>query len=112
RGLSTAGSPVAIRGNSQQRMLKATTDLTRASNTGIGAPVPRVEDQRLLTGRGRYVDDMRLPNTAYAYVVRSPHAHARIVRIDKAAALAAPGVLAVLTGQEALADQLNGLPCQ
>ncbi len=94
--------------------MAATDAATRggASRTGIGAAVPRVEDQRLLTGRGRYVDDMQLPNTAFAIVVRSPHAHARILRIDKAAALAAPGVLAVLTGEDVVAEKFAGLPCR
>ncbi|MSQ52669.1 MAG: xanthine dehydrogenase family protein molybdopterin-binding subunit [Betaproteobacteria bacterium] len=84
---------------------------TGASKTGIGAPVRRVEDQRLLTGHGHFVDDVQLPNVAFAYVVRSPHAHARIARIDKAAALAAPGVLAVLTGEDVVAAKISGLPC-
>src|SRR5947209_6272282 len=66
----------------------------------IGEPVRREEDQRLLRGRGRYVDDMRLPNEARGYVLRSPHAKARIVSIDTTAAKAASGVLAVLTGAE------------
>jgi carbon-monoxide dehydrogenase large subunit len=80
--------------------------------TGIGAAVPRVEDHRFLTGQGRYVDDMVLPQTAHGHVVRSPHAHARIVRIDKSAALSAPGVLAVLTCEDAVADNIGGLPCR
>src|SRR3954464_5941439 len=88
------------------------TDRERgAHESGIGAAVPRVEDHRLLTGRGRYVDDMPLPNVAFAYVVRSPHAHARIARIDKRPALGAPGVLVVLTGEDAVAERLSGLPC-
>ena len=80
-------------------------------NTGIGAPVRRVEDERFLTGRGRYVDDMALPQMAHACVLRSPHAHARILSIDKGAAMGAPGVLAVLARDEALADRIGGLPC-
>ncbi|HEX3538660.1 MAG TPA: molybdopterin cofactor-binding domain-containing protein, partial [Stellaceae bacterium] len=66
----------------------------------IGEPVRREEDWRLLRGRGRYVDDVRLPNEARGYVLRSPHAKARILSIDPAAAKAVPGVLAVLTGAE------------
>jgi carbon-monoxide dehydrogenase large subunit len=84
---------------------------TSTKGTGIGAAVPRVEDQRLLTGQGHFVDDMQFANVAFAYVVRSPHAHARIRSIDKSAALAAPGVLAVLTGEDVAAEKLNGLPC-
>lgn len=57
---------------------------------GIGARVRRVEDERFLTGQGRFVDDVHLPCTAYACVVRSPHAHARIRGIDARAARAAP----------------------
>ena len=59
----------------------------------IGQRVRREEDRRLLTGRGRYVDDVAAPGAARGYVVRSPHAHARIVSIDARRARAAPGVL-------------------
>ena len=78
--------------------------------TGIGQPVRRKEDFRLLTGRGRYSDDVTLPGMAHAVFVRSLHAHARIVSIDKRAALAAPGVLAVLTGADYLAAGLGPIP--
>ena len=67
----------------------------------IGASVKRKEDRRLLTGSGRYVDDIRLPDTIHAALVRSPHPHARIVRIDAGAALTLPGVLAILTATDA-----------
>jgi aerobic carbon-monoxide dehydrogenase large subunit len=76
---------------------------------GIGQPVPRLEDPRFITGRGRYVDDIDLPRQCFGVVVMSPHAHARITRIDTAKAKAAPGVLAVLTGADAAADQLGSL---
>jgi aerobic carbon-monoxide dehydrogenase large subunit len=66
----------------------------------IGERVRREEDRRLLTGRGRYVDDVAAPGAARAYVLRSPHAHARLVSLDATAARAATGVLAVLTGAE------------
>jgi aerobic carbon-monoxide dehydrogenase large subunit len=69
-------------------------------NTGIGAPVRRAEDLRLLTGRGRYSDDKNQPGQVYAIVLRSPHAHATINAIDTAAAQTMPGVLAVLTGRD------------
>ena len=78
---------------------------------GIGAAVPRKEDQRFITGRGRYVDDINLPGQSYAVFVRSPHAHARIRRIDKAPALAVDGVLAVFTGEDAKADGIGDLIC-
>lgn len=77
---------------------------------GIGQPVRRVEDPRLLTGRGRFVDDIDLPRQCHGSVLYSPHAHARILHIDTAAALAAPGVLCVLTGEDAERDGLGPLP--
>jgi aerobic carbon-monoxide dehydrogenase large subunit len=80
------------------------------TGTGIGQPVRRREDLRLLTGNGRYSDDVNLPGQAYAVMVRSPHAHAVIRRTDTAAARAMPGILAVLTGEDVLADGLRPLP--
>ncbi len=74
---------------------------------GVGQPVRRWEDLRLLTGRGRYQDDVVLPRQAWAVFVRSPHAHARIVGIDRTAALASPGVLAVYTAEDYEADGLS-----
>ena len=62
---------------------------------GVGQPLRRFEDKRLLTGKGRFQDDVVLPRQAWAVFVRSPHAHARINGVDTAAAKAAPGVLAV-----------------
>ena len=79
-------------------------------NFGSGQPVRRVEDARFLTGRGRYVDDLSLPRQAHGAVLYSPHPHARIMRIDTAAAQTAPGVLAVLTGADARADGLGEFP--
>ena len=79
-------------------------------NAGIGMPVLRKEDSRLLTGNGCFSDDVNLPGQAYAAMVRSPHAHARIAGIDAAQARAAPGVLAVLTGADYLADGLKPIP--
>ena len=67
----------------------------------IGERVRRTEDLRFLTGRGQFVDDIHVPGAAYGYVLRSPHAHARIHRIDTRAALNAPGVLLILTAQDA-----------
>ena len=71
---------------------------------GIGQAVTRVEDQRFLTGQGRYVDDIVLPAMAHGVTVLSPHAHARIKRVDAGKAKAAPGVLAVLTGADVQAE--------
>ncbi|MDX2201194.1 MAG: xanthine dehydrogenase family protein molybdopterin-binding subunit [Hyphomicrobiaceae bacterium] len=79
--------------------------------TGIGAPVKRREDQRFITGNGRYTDDINRPGQTYAVFVRSPHAHAKIKRIDTAAAKAMPGCVAVLTGKELAADKVGGLIC-
>jgi aerobic carbon-monoxide dehydrogenase large subunit len=79
-------------------------------NAGIGQTVRRKEDARLVTGRGNYSDDVNLPGQAYGAAVRSPHAHALIRAIDVAAARAMPGVLAVLTGQDALTDGLTRIP--
>ncbi|HKS86135.1 MAG TPA: xanthine dehydrogenase family protein molybdopterin-binding subunit [Pseudolabrys sp.] len=76
----------------------------------IGQPLPRNEDARLLTGRGQFSDDFRFPRQAYAAMVRSPHAHARIVRIDSAAACKMPGVLGVFTGEDCKADGLGPIP--
>jgi carbon-monoxide dehydrogenase large subunit len=73
---------------------------------GVGQPVRRFEDLRLLTGRGRYQDDLTLPRQAYAVFLRSPHAHARIGSINTKAALAAPGIVAVYTGADYEADGL------
>ena len=66
----------------------------------IGAALPRKEDYRLITGQGRYLDDIAVPNCLHAHFVRSPHAHARIVAIDCEAARGAEGVVAVVTGRE------------
>jgi len=78
--------------------------------SGIGAPVRRREDLRLLTGQGRYGDDLTLPDQAYAVMVRSPHAHAEIVTIDAGEACAMPGVLAMLTGRDMMEDGLRPIP--
>ncbi|MDE2230287.1 MAG: xanthine dehydrogenase family protein molybdopterin-binding subunit [Alphaproteobacteria bacterium] len=74
---------------------------------GIGQPLPRVEDARLLKGGGRYINDVALVGQACGYVLRSPHAHARFTRIDVAAAKAAPGVLGIFTGDDLAADGLG-----
>src|SRR5215813_46069 len=76
----------------------------------IGKPIPRNEDARLVTGHGRFSADVRLDGETYAAMVRSPHPHARIAGIDTAAARAMPGVLAVYTGADCLADRLGPIP--
>ncbi len=80
------------------------------TSNGIGQPVRRREDARLLTGRGRYSDDINVPGQAYAAMLHSPHAHALIRSIDVAPAMQVPGVLAVLTGRDLLADGLRPIP--
>jgi carbon-monoxide dehydrogenase large subunit len=83
---------------------------TRSAPQGFGRPIPRKEDARLVTGRGRFSDDFNPPGQAHAHLVRSPHAHARVLSIDGSVALAMPGVLAVLTGRDAAADGLASIP--
>ena len=78
---------------------------------GIGAAVKRREDGRFLVGRGHYVDDMNRPGQLHAYIRRSDRPHARIKGIDISAAAAAPGVVAVYTGADLVADGIGGLPC-
>ncbi len=78
---------------------------------GVGQSVLRVEDQKFVTGSGRYTDDINLDGQAYGVAVRSPEAHARIKGIDTAAASAAPGVLAVILADDITAQGDIGLPC-
>ena len=85
--------------------------VTGVKTGGIGQPVLRKEDQRLITGQGRYTDDVVLDRQAYAAVVRSPHAHARIRKVDTTRARAIRGVIAVLTGADMVADGLKSIPC-
>ena len=86
------------------------TSRQRVAMQGIGKPVRRREDARFLTGTGNYADDVSLPGQAYAYVVRSPHAHARILGIDVGPAAGVPGVLAVLAARDAAEDGLQPIP--
>jgi carbon-monoxide dehydrogenase large subunit len=76
-------------------------------DSGIGAPVRRKEDFRFLTGKGNYVDDINRPNQSHAYILRSPHAHANLGKIDTSKAKAAPGVIAVYTGEDM---KIGGIP--
>ncbi len=78
---------------------------------GIGQAVPRWEDPRLLRGGGRYGDDLNRPDQAYGYVLRSPHAHARVNAIGRSEAESAPGVLGVWTGDDYAASGLGNIPC-
>src|SRR3979490_3333395 len=78
---------------------------------GIGARVVRKEDKRFITGKGRYVDDIKLLGMTHAHFIRSPHAHAKVKGIDSSAALNMPGVVAVLTGQQIVDDKVGNLIC-
>jgi carbon-monoxide dehydrogenase large subunit len=77
---------------------------------GIGQSVARKEDARFIRGRGNYVDDVKLPGMVYLDIVRSPYAHARILKIDTSKALAIPGVLAVITGKDLVPLKLAWMP--
>jgi aerobic carbon-monoxide dehydrogenase large subunit len=79
--------------------------------TGIGAPVRRKEDHRFITGNGKYTDDINRPGQTYAVFVRSPHAHAKIKKIDTKAAAKMAGVVGILTGADLAADKVGGLIC-
>ena len=81
------------------------------THNGIGAAVRRKEDYRFITGSGRYTDDINRPRQLHAVIVRSPLPHARIRRIDSAAAKAVRGVVAVFTGADMREDGVGGLPC-
>ena len=83
---------------------------TTAKPGGIGAWVPRKEDDRLLRGDGRFTDDVDLPHTLHMAVLRSPMAHARITRVDVSAALSRPGVVAAYSGAD-LGDKNVGALC-
>ena len=88
-------------------------DKTRPDETGyrfIGKPMPRKEDARLITGKGRFTDDFNLDGQVFAVMVRSSYPHARIVAIDAAAAKKMPGVLGVFTGADCAADKLGPIP--
>src|SRR6266850_5929823 len=98
------------RGDAIPLIMSLLESRTSAAPQGVGKPVRRAEDARLIVGAGRYSDDLNLPGQVYAHLVRSPHAHARLRRIDAGAALAMPGVFAVLTGADAAADGLKPIP--
>jgi aerobic carbon-monoxide dehydrogenase large subunit len=82
-----------------------------AATTGIGAPVRRKEDQRFITGKGQYTDDINRPGQAYAVFVRSPHAHANIKSIDTSGAKTCSGFVAVFTGADLAKDKVGNLIC-
>ena len=88
----------------------ATTE-TLATGRVVGTPVPRKEDRKLVTGNGQFIDNINLPGQVWLAVVRSPYAHARIGKVDLAAARKVKGVVAAFTGAELAADWAGSLPC-
>src|SRR6188768_4078894 len=78
---------------------------------GIGASVVRKEDRRFITGKGRYVDDIKVLGMTHAHFVRSPHAHAKIKGVDTSEAMKMPGVVGVLTGKQIVDDKIGNLIC-
>src|SRR5690348_3127461 len=78
---------------------------------GIGQSVRRTEDNRLITGRGQYTEDLHFEREAHVAFLRSPYAHARITSIDTSAAEAAPGVIGVLTWKDVESAGANPMPC-
>jgi aerobic carbon-monoxide dehydrogenase large subunit len=87
-----------------------TTTIDGQQRHAIGVAMKRKEDPRFIRGRGRYLDDIKLPNMLYLALVHSPYPHARIKSIDKSAAMALPGVKAVITGEDLDAAKLEWLP--
>src|SRR5579862_382429 len=81
-----------------------------ATDNLFGKSIKRREDPRFITGKGNYVDDVKLPGTLYASFVRSPHAHAKIGRIDSSAAMAMKGVVAVFTGKQMIDEGVKPIP--
>jgi aerobic carbon-monoxide dehydrogenase large subunit len=81
------------------------------SGTPIGTSVKRREDIRFITGKGHYVDDINRSGQAYAYFLRSPHAHARIDKIETSDARNSKGVVAIFTGEDIAGDKVGGLTC-
>jgi aerobic carbon-monoxide dehydrogenase large subunit len=107
--------PLAIQYPARSIHLGAGPAVTGGASMGefaFGQPVRRKEDPRLLTGRGAFIEDRREPGEAHAVLLRSPHAHARILSIDTAAARSAPGVLGIFTGRDLEADGIGGIPCE
>src|SRR5947207_11267483 len=78
---------------------------------GIGASVVHKEDRRFITGKGRYVDDVKMVGLTHAHFIRSPHAHAKVKGIDSSAAMKMPGVVGVLTGQQIVNEKIGNLIC-
>src|SRR5437870_12875338 len=89
-----AGSSATVETSDEVRIT------TPAKVCGMGHRMKRKEDPRFIQGKGRYIDDIKLPHMVYMDIVRSPYAHAKITKLDTSAALATPGVLAVITGED------------
>jgi aerobic carbon-monoxide dehydrogenase large subunit len=89
---------------------KEAAEAARQAMGGIGVSLARKEDARFIHGQGHYVDDVVLPGMLHMVIVRSPHAHARIKGIDSSAAMAIPGVVAVVTGELLAQHKLAWMP--
>src|SRR5271169_659413 len=90
--------------------MNGSIDIAAMALGAIGQPVRRKEDQRLLTGKGRFTDDFSIAGQTYAAIVRSPYPHARILQVDGTRAKRMPGVLGVFGGGDCLADGLAPIP--
>ena len=88
----------------------ATQPRTSPEIGGMGHSLKRKEDPRFLRGQGKFVDDIQLPGMLYLDIVRSPYAHAKIVKIDSSKAMAIPGVVAVITGETLKQYNLHWMP--
>ena len=111
--MARLSKPVPRKSASKRAQPPARTAQPAARNSTrySGQPILRVEDHRLLTGHGQFVDDIRLPGTAHMAMLRSPFAHAKIRLVDTSRASALPGVLAILTGPD-VKDALGNIPVQ
>ena len=104
--MSKSLTPALSRGEREQ---EKPSPSGRGLGEGVGRPLRRLEDARFLTGRGRFTDDVNRPGQAYLHILRSPHAHARLLHVDLAAARAAPGVFGAFAAED-LRD-LGPIPC-
>src|SRR5258707_474793 len=99
--------PAHLTGSSKDKLMNI---LPGNMRFGAGKPVKRLEDQRLLTGKGQFIDDKPEEGALWLHVLRSPHAHAKIVAINTTAAAGMPGVAAVYTGADLIRDDIGTIP--
>src|SRR5262249_6593477 len=105
-GLSVA----CLYDNNTNTLLEQAVMISERAFKAVGRPLPRKEDLRLITGKGRFTDDFTMPGQVWAAMVRSPHQAARMVSMDGSEALARPGVLGVFTGTDCARDGLKDIP--